>query len=46
MPTAVGVGGVEQPHATFVRGANRGDRYLVVDITPTGRGASELPAPA
>jgi hypothetical protein len=43
MATAVGIGCVEQPHATFVCGPNSGDRHLVVDLTPTSRGARKLP---
>src|SRR5829696_9597225 len=43
MAATVRVRRVEQSHATFIRDANSGDRHLVVDLTPTGRGARELP---
>jgi hypothetical protein len=45
MAAAVGIGCIKQPHATLVRGANSGDRHLVVDLTPTSRGARKLPRP-
>jgi hypothetical protein len=43
MATTIGVGCVEEPHATFVGGANSGNRHLIVDLTPTGGCARKLP---